>query len=181
MLKRKIAGLALGCLCLFSIPAYAADAPSASLDPALEKRVMSISEELRCLVCQNQTIADSHAELAVDLRNQVREMLQKGMSEQDIKRYMVERYGDFVLYRPLVKGNTWLLWVGPFVLLAGALLFLLMKLRQRNRAVMVAGDGMNEESRLRAERLLGIEAADGDKVKDDSTGNHSPVSKKDKE
>lgn len=89
---------------------------------------MAISHELRCLVCQNQTIADSNAELAVDLRNQVREKLQQGMSEKDIVAYMVQRYGDFVLYRPPVKGTTWLLWFGPFLLLIGGIVFLGLKL-----------------------------------------------------
>lgn len=157
MIKRIVAGLALGVMCLLPLAVQAEDAPSVAVDPALEKRVMAISEELRCLVCQNQTIADSHAELAVDLKNQVREMLQKGMSEQDIKRYMVERYGDFVLYRPPVQGNTWLLWVGPFVLMVAALLFLVIKLRDRNRIVTAAGDGMTDESHHRAVRLLGMD------------------------
>lgn len=159
-----VAGLFAGLVAVVGAPSIAADAPSASSDPLLEKRVMQISEELRCLVCQNQTIADSHAELAVDLRNQVREMLKKGMSEQDIKRYMVERYGDFVLYRPPVKGNTWLLWGGPFVLLLGGLGFLVFKLRQRGRRVEMADGAMDEESIRRAERMLGIdEGAKGGK------------------
>jgi len=155
MLVKAIARLVLGWLCIAFIPSYAVDAPSAVTDPALEKRVMAIAEELRCLVCQNQTIADSHAELAIDLKNQVREMLRQGKSEQDVKQYMVERYGDFVLYRPQVKSITWLLWAGPFGLLLGGLAFLLFKLRQRNRKVEAAGDGLTEEARQRAQRLLG--------------------------
>ena len=155
MFKKTLAGILLGWLCVVGLSVQASDAPSVSADPVLEKKVMAISEELRCLVCQNQTIADSHAELAVDLKNQVREMLQKGKSEQEIKRYMVERYGDFVLYRPAVQTNTWLLWLGPFVLLVGGLAFLLLKLRQRSRKVAAAGDGMSAEAQLRAERMLG--------------------------
>jgi cytochrome c-type biogenesis protein CcmH len=155
MRKFIVAGLLAGSI--VGTPLFAADAPSASADPLLEKRVMQISEELRCLVCQNQTIADSHAELAVDLRNQVREMLKKGMSEPDIKSYMVQRYGDFILYRPPVKGNTWLLWGGPFVLLLGGLGFLFIKLRQRGRKVDAADGTMDEASVRRAERLLGID------------------------
>jgi cytochrome c-type biogenesis protein CcmH len=81
------------------------EAAPAAEDPVLEKRVMAISAELRCLVCQNQTIADSHAELAVDLRNQVREMLRKGQSQEDIVAYMTARYGDFVLYRPPLESS----------------------------------------------------------------------------
>ena len=99
-------------------------------DPALEKHVLAISEELRCLVCQNQTIADSNAELAIDLRNQVREQLMQGKSDQDVIDFMVQRYGDFVLYRPPVKGSTWLLWFGPFALMAGGVILLVRMLRR---------------------------------------------------
>ena len=88
-------------------------------DPALEARMTRITAELRCLVCQNQTIADSNAGLAVDLRRETREMLRQGKSDAEIIAYMTARYGDFVLYRPPVKPTTWLLWFGPFVLLAG--------------------------------------------------------------
>ena len=94
---------------------------------------MAISAELRCLVCQNQTIADSHAELAVDLRNQVRDMLRKGQSQDDIVSYMTARYGDFVLYRPPLKQSTALLWFGPLALLLGALVALVVALRRRSR------------------------------------------------
>jgi cytochrome c-type biogenesis protein CcmH len=103
-------------------------------EAALEKHVMAISEELRCLVCQNQTIADSHADLAIDLRNQVREKLVLGMSDRDVIEFMVQRYGDFVLYRPPVKSTTWLLWFGPFLLLAAGLALLFAKLRHGQAA-----------------------------------------------
>src|SRR5919197_3933594 len=86
-------------------------------DPLLEKRVHDLSSDLRCLVCQNQTLADSNAPLAVDLRNQIREQLKAGKSERDVRAFMVERYGDFVLYRPPFKALTAALWLGPFVLL----------------------------------------------------------------
>ena len=148
------AGLLAGWMAFAGGAAFAADAPASSSDPLLEKRVMQISEELRCLVCQNQTIADSHAELAVDLRNQVREMLKKGMSEQEIKRYMVDRYGDFVLYRPPVKGTTWLLWGGPFALLLTGLGFLFFKLRQRSRRIDAEGDALDPAEQRRVEELL---------------------------
>ncbi len=111
--------------------AAAGEAQPVAADPALEARVQAISEELRCLVCQNQNIADSHAELAIDLKNQVREMLAKGMSDQQVVGYMVERYGDFVLYRPPVKATTWLLWFGPFLLFVVGLGVLYFKLRRR--------------------------------------------------
>lgn len=112
-------------------PARASEAPTVAADPVLELRLNKLAEDLRCLVCQNQNLADSHAELAVDLKNQVREMLQKGMSDQEIIDYLVQRYGDFVLYKPPVKATTWLLWGGPFVLLVAALSVLLVKLRRR--------------------------------------------------
>jgi cytochrome c-type biogenesis protein CcmH len=111
---------------------HAGEAQPASADPDLEKRVMSLTEELRCLVCQNQTIADSHAELAVDLKNQVREKLASGMSDKAVIDYMVQRYGDFVLYRPPVKTTTWLLWFGPFILLVGGVALLWYKLSRRS-------------------------------------------------
>lgn len=110
----------------------AGEATPASADPVLEARVQAISEELRCLVCQNQTIADSHADLAIDLKNQVREMLKQGKSNQQVVDFMVERYGDFVLYRPPVKNTTWLLWFGPFLLFAVGLGVLFLKLRRRS-------------------------------------------------
>jgi cytochrome c-type biogenesis protein CcmH len=88
-------------------------------DAALEARVQALAAELRCLVCQNQSLADSHADLAVDLKNQVREQLRAGRSEAEVMAYMTERYGDFVLYRPPLKNTTLLLWLGPALLLVG--------------------------------------------------------------
>lgn len=126
------AALALAAALLWQ-PAAAADAPTVAQDPQQEARMMAMAAELRCLVCQNQTIADSHAGLAEDLRQQIREMLAKGMSERQIMDYMTERYGDFVLYRPPFKASTALLWVGPGVLMAGALLTLFMVLRRRQK------------------------------------------------
>jgi cytochrome c-type biogenesis protein CcmH len=115
----------------FAAAAQAADAPSAAADPALEARVHQIAVELRCLVCQNQTIADSNAPLALDLRNQVREMVKRGDSQQQIVDYMTARYGDFVLYRPPVKSTTALLWFGPFVLLVVGVAVFVLVLRRR--------------------------------------------------
>ena len=100
-------------------------------DPVLEARVQAITSELRCLVCQNQTIADSHAELAVDLRDQVREMVKRGDSQEQIVAYMTARYGDFVLYRPPVRKTTWLLWFGPLLLLVFSVSMLIVHLRRR--------------------------------------------------
>lgn len=103
-------------------------------DPVLEAKVMRIAEELRCLVCQNETIAASHADLAVDLRQQIRLKLQQGQSQAQIVDFMVQRYGDFVLYRPPVKRSTWLLWGGPFLLLGAALAGLIVNIRRRRQA-----------------------------------------------
>jgi len=120
-----------------SAPATARfEAPTArptAADPALEARMLAITGELRCLVCQNQTIADSHADLAVDLRQEVRELLGKGMTPDQVRKYMTDRYGDFVLYRPPLKASTAVLWLGPAVLLAIALLALVLVIRKRAR------------------------------------------------
>ena len=112
---------------------HAADAPTLAADPVLEAKVMAISAELRCLVCQNQTIADSHADLAIDLRNQVREMVKRGDSQEKVVEYMTARYGDFVLYRPPVKPTTALLWFGPALLLVGGVAVFILVLRRRSR------------------------------------------------
>ena len=103
-------------------------------DPVLEERVKAISYELRCLVCQNQTIADSNAGLAIDLRNQVRDMLKRGMSDTDIREFMVARYGDFVLYNPPVKNTTVLLWLGPLLMLVIAGVLAIRVIRSRSKS-----------------------------------------------
>ena len=130
---RPFAAVALALALAFGA-AVAKDAQPVADNPQLEARMMDLATELRCLVCQNQTIADSHADLAVDLRQQIREMLQKGMSEDQIRSYMTDRYGDFVLYKPPFKPTTALLWVGPPVLLVGALGALVAMLRRRQQA-----------------------------------------------
>ena len=105
----------------------------AQADAALDARLKTLSEELRCLVCQNQTLADSTAPLAEDLRREVRELAQAGKSDAEIKDYLVARYGDFVLYKPPVKPTTWLLWFGPFAFLLGGGLIWFVVLRRRGR------------------------------------------------
>jgi len=110
------------------------EAPPLAEDPVLEAHVMRLAGVLRCLVCQNQTLADSNAELAVDLRNQLREQIKAGRSDAQIIEYLVARYGDFVLYRPPVKATTVLLWAGPFALLLAGLAGLAVTLRRRARA-----------------------------------------------
>ncbi|MDP2064767.1 MAG: cytochrome c-type biogenesis protein CcmH [Burkholderiaceae bacterium] len=113
--------------------ASAKEAAPAANDPVLEARMLKLTAELRCLVCQNQTIADSHADLAVDLRNQVREMLRRGDTDREILDYMTARYGDFVLYRPPVKATTAILWFGPGLLMLAGLVTLVLVLRKRSR------------------------------------------------
>ena len=141
-------------LLAFALPVvYGGEGVPTAADPVLEKRVMALSEKLRCLVCQNQTIADSHAELAIDLRNQVREKMQQGKSDQEILDYMVERYGDFVLFLPQVKSNTWLLWFGPFILLGLGLVLLMVKLKQRRKLIKQAPI-LSDEDHARAASML---------------------------
>ena len=129
MLRPLLAAL----LASLALAALAKDAAPTTADPALEARMVAITAELRCLVCQNETIAASPADLAVDLRRQVREMLGQGKTNREIIDYMTARYGDFVLYRPPVKNTTALLWFGPAVLLAGGLTTLWLVLRRRSR------------------------------------------------
>ena len=125
-------------------------APNISADPALEARMLVIAEELRCLVCQNETIAASHADLAVDLKNQIRIKLTEGQSQKQILDFMVERYGDFVLYRPPLKTTTVLLWLGPFTLLAVAVLMLVLNVRRRRQAVQPAALSDADTAKARA-------------------------------
>ena len=136
MAKRLIHAFLAALMACSMGAAWAKEAAPASADPVLEARMMAISSELRCLVCQNQTIADSHAELAVDLRTQVRELLQAGKTDQQITDYMTARYGDFVLYRPPFKAATALLWIGPaaMVLIGLGALFLVLRRRSRMAA-----------------------------------------------
>ena len=142
-----LSGLALLC-----VGAGAKEATPASDDPALEARVLAIAEELRCLVCQNETIAASQADLAVDLRKQIRLKLKAGQSQQQIIDFMVARYGDFVLYRPPLKGSTLLLWLGPFALLLLAAFVLVANIRRRRRAGQT--DAWSPEQAQRARALL---------------------------
>ena len=143
-------------LLAFGRPAWAGEAKPAAEDPALEARVNALANELRCLVCQNQTLADSNAPLAVDLRNQIREKMQQGASEGDIIGFMVERYGDFVLYRPPFKSRTLLLWAGPMLLMIAGLAGLYYRLARRRREVVKPE--LSGEERARAAALLSGDA-----------------------
>ena len=125
-------------------------AAAVAQDAQLDRRVTNLAHELRCLVCQNQTLAESNAPLAVDLRNQIREQLAAGKSETQVVDFMVERYGDFVLYRPPLKASTVLLWAGPFVFLIAGFYFLVRFLRRRQ----VPAPQLSAEERSRAAKLL---------------------------
>jgi len=128
-----VKGFLVACLLGLPLWAGASEALPAADDPVLEARMLAIAAELRCLVCQNQTIADSHSGLAIDLRQQVRDMLQRGQSDAQVRAYMTDRYGDFVLYRPPLKATTALLWFGPALLMLGGLGVLVLVLRRRTR------------------------------------------------
>jgi cytochrome c-type biogenesis protein CcmH len=147
-------------LLLTSGACLAKQAVPAAADPALEKRVVAIAETLRCLVCQNQSIGDSNAELARDLKKQVREQLRAGASDQAVIDHMVTRYGQFILYRPPLRPATLLLWFGPFLLLAGGLVFLGLQLRQR-RALLRNRAQLTEAERAQARKILGGRAERG--------------------
>jgi cytochrome c-type biogenesis protein CcmH len=156
---RRAAGAAMVAFCLAlpgGVGAQAAvpnpQARPMALDPELEERVLKIASQLRCLVCQNETIAASSADLAVDLRNQVREQLRAGKSPAEIRAYMVARYGDFVLYTPPVKPTTYLLWAGPFVLLL-AMAFVWWRTLSRRREA-VAATPLSAAEQQRARELL---------------------------
>ena len=143
-------GLAAAAL-LISSAAVAVQAPSSAADPALEARVMAVAEELRCLVCQNETIAASHADLAIDLRKQIRSKLSEGQSERQILDFMVERYGDFVLYRPRLSATTVLLWAGPFALLLVGGVVMARTIRARKKQIPAA---LSDAESARARQLL---------------------------
>jgi len=157
-LVRALAVLALGAAAWLSLPganesafaqsqsqpAREAPTPAASLLPtqAERERFHALAEELRCLVCQNQTLADSDAALAADLRREVEELMLGGRSDDEIKAYLVQRYGDFVLYRPPLQRNTWLLWLGPFALLVvGGFVWWRVQLSHRVSRPTTKGDG----------------------------------------
>jgi cytochrome c-type biogenesis protein CcmH len=139
-------------LLALAFTAGAREAAPLAEDPVLEQRAMRLAEELRCLVCQNQSLAESNADLALDLKNQVREQIKAGRTDAEIRDYMVARYGDFVLYRPPVKAATLLLWAGPFVLLIGAVLGLGRYVRRRGGQVVETE--LSAEQHERAQAML---------------------------
>ncbi|HKP81978.1 MAG TPA: cytochrome c-type biogenesis protein [Pyrinomonadaceae bacterium] len=146
--------LALFLLCL--IPSFAIaqvqEEERPSDDPAIEARLAKLSKELRCLQCQNQTLADSPAGLAADLRREIRAQMKAGKSDQEIVAFLTQRYGDFILYKPRVTLTTYLLWFGPFVLLLGGLYVLFRYIRQRRDSI--PEKPLSADERRRAEELL---------------------------
>ena len=150
----------LGCVMQLQVqlqvPLYAQviglEAAAMAQDPVVEARLVELSQELRCLVCQNESLASSHAELADDLRREVRSLIREGKSDQEVKDFLVARYGDFVLYRPEVKPLTWVLWFGPFVLMLLAVVFLGRYLQARR--AQVTPQALSDEERARAEQWL---------------------------
>ena len=145
--------LLLSCVSFF---VFAKDAKPLADDPELDKRMMALSQQLRCLVCQNETLADSQADLAADLRRQIKEQMKAGKSDAEIIAFLTDRYGDFVLYKPPVKPRTYLLWFGPFILLGGGLLALYRVISHRRDAI--ADSPLSPEERRRAEELLESES-----------------------
>ena len=135
-----------------SLSIVAKEAQPSAADPVLEERVMKLSKELRCLVCQNETLADSRADLAEDLRGQIREQMKAGKSDKEIIAYLTDRYGKFILYKPPVDPTTYLLWFGPFILLLAGLLLLFRYLKQRRD--LITEQPLSAEERRRAEALL---------------------------
>lgn len=121
-------------------------------DPVVEQRLIAISEEMRCLVCQNESLAGSRSDLALDLRRELRNLIKQGKTDAEIREFMVSRYGDFVLYRPPVKPSTWLLWAGPFALMVFGVAVLFTYLRRRNADI--GTDVLTDDERKRAEALL---------------------------
>jgi cytochrome c-type biogenesis protein CcmH len=145
--------LLLVALLLLAPLAHAGEAPPLADDPALEARLDKLAKELRCLVCQNETLADSRADLAQDLRREIREKMRQGMTDEEVKRYLTQRYGDFVLYRPPVKSTTWLLWFGPFLLLGGGIAGFVYFLQRRRKTL--PDDALSAEEEARVKSLLG--------------------------
>jgi len=132
-MKRLVVQLLL--LCSLALTVSAQEARPLADDPELEKRLTTLAKELRCLVCQNETLADSQADLAQDLRAQIREQMKAGKTDKEIVAYLTQRYGQFVLYRPPVTPTTYLLWFGPFIFLLGGLVLLFRYVKQRRELI----------------------------------------------
>ena len=136
---------------LATLPARANEATPLADDPVVEQRLLVIAEEVRCLVCQNESLAGSRADQAQDLRREIRSLIKQGKTDQEVMDFLVSRYGDYVRYRPPVKPSTWLLWGGPFVLLAGGLAALVLFVRRRRNT----SAALSPEEQREAAALLG--------------------------
>ncbi len=161
--RRGRRGAAAAVVLAFALAAAGAvEAPEVGDNPAAERHMMQLATELRCLQCQNQTLADSNAPLAVDLRQEIRELIAKGQTDQQIKAYLAARYGDFVFYRPPVKSETLLLWFGPALLVLGGLLALYITLRRRLARLEAEGvtADLSDADARRAQNLLDEEAGE---------------------
>ena len=139
-------------LALSALQVQAKEAVPLAQDETTEKRLVDISAELRCLVCQNESLSASHAELANDLRREIRTLIKDGKSDSEIMDFMVSRYGDFVRYRPPLKASTWLLWFGPALLFVGGIAALFIYLRRRNTAI--DDSPLSAAEQQQADRLL---------------------------
>ena len=151
-MKNWLAGLPFLVALLWINPVSGNEAAPLAEDPVVEQRLIVIAEELRCLVCQNESLAGSRADLALDLRREVRELIKSGKSDAEIKKFLVDRYGDFILYNPPVKPTTWLLWFGPLalLLLAIGVLFTVIRRNQRQSDT----PALDDQQRARAQALL---------------------------
>ena len=132
-------------------PAFANEAAPLADDPVVEQRLLVIAEEVRCLVCQNESLAGSRADLAQDLRREIRSLIKQGKTDKEVMDFLVSRYGDYVRYRPPVKPTTWLLWGGPFVLLAAGLAALVLFVRRRRSASELSPEEQREAAALLGE------------------------------
>jgi cytochrome c-type biogenesis protein CcmH len=149
-----LAGVLLLPLVIMPSPANAGEAENIYKDPAFEARFKALASELRCVKCQNQTILDSPAGVAQDLRREITEQIETGKSDDEIVEYLVSRYGDYIRYRPALKPSTYLLWFGPFVLFAAGLVILYVNLARRRRVVEDESTPLTEEEQKRVESLL---------------------------
>jgi cytochrome c-type biogenesis protein CcmH len=156
MHSRAVVAFVVAVLCAFALgaPVAAKEAAPEAADPALEARMVRITSELRCLVCQNQTIADSNASLAVDLRREARTLIKQGKSDDEVIAYMTERYGDFVLYRPPLKATTLLLWFGPALMLVAGAAVLVVVLRRRSRMAADAFERDDDDDAIDADAAV---------------------------
>jgi len=148
----RLLALLLFCLLPSVVIAQVRTEDKPSDDPVVEERLAKLSQELRCLQCQNQTLADSPSDIAADLRREIREQIKAGKTDKEIVAFLTQRYGDFILYRPRVMPTTYLLWFGPFLLLIVGLIVLFRYVKQRRDAI--TEKPLTAEERRRAEEML---------------------------